>query len=307
MELIADDIDLSEWMSEVEAHKLRPAGDWTEQVIDHFWAPVESKIVRLLPWPKTHKLFQIRPGETTIVAGINGHGKSEVLGQIVLDLCVQGDKVCVASLEMKPYRTMVRMAKQASGTSEPEVPFLKQLGRWTNGKLWLYDHVGMVAPEKMVALIRYAKATFDIDVFVVDNLTKVVPGEDNYNGQKDFINQITTLASDLNIHIIVVMHVRKQASEADVPNKMSLKGAGSIADMVDNIIIVWRNKEKERQLRDGNNAKVAEPDALLLIEKQRNAEGEESEATYLFWFDRMSHQYLEDRNGRLKTYNLVTI
>lgn len=306
MKLIDDDIDLTPYMIDPEVNKIKPANDWTDQVIDHFHGPIENHYGPKLPWAKTNKIFEFRKGEVSIIGGINGHGKSQIWNQVILDLLCQGERVCLASLEMKPYRTMVRMARQAAGIDEPSVPFLRQLGKWTDGLLWLYDKVGNCRPETMLALVRYAVDKFKVEHFVIDNLTKVIPGEDNYNGQKDFVNALCGLAAELDIHIHLIMHVRKGASEDDVPNKMSLKGAGSVADMVDNIFIVWRNKGKEKQIREGNMARAIEPDALLILEKQRNADGEQSEATFLFWFDIASQQYLEDRNGMPKAYTSVT-
>lgn len=307
MHLIDDeDIDLDRYMVDPEVNKIKPASDWTQQVIDHYHKPPEANLSAKLPWSKTVNIFRFRDGEVSIIGGINGHGKSLIWGQVALDLIDQGERVCIASLEMKPYRTMVRMARQASGTDEPSVRWLKALGKWTDGKLWLYDHIGNCKPHKMIALIRYAVDKFKIKHFIIDNLTKVIPGEDNLNGQKDFVNDLCNVAAELGIHIHLVMHVRKGMDENKPPNKMDLKGAGAVTDMVDNIFVVWRNKEKERQIREGNMAEVPEPDALLILMKQRNADGDQDEATFLFWFDTMSHQYIEDRNGLIKQYHSIT-
>lgn len=307
MDLIDDDIDLSGYMQDPEVNKIKPASDWTDEVVAHFHAPAAHRDVAFLPWKKMQNIFEFRRGEVSIIGGINGHGKSVMWGQVILGLCGQDEKVCVASLEMKPKFTMARMTKQGSGEGDPAIHFIKKFGAWTNNRLWLYDKVGNCAPEKMLALIRYAVDKFDIKHFVIDNLTKVIPGEDNYNGQKDFVNSLCGIAADLNIHIHLIMHVRKGASEDDIPNKMSLKGAGSVADMVDNIFIVWRNKRKEREVREGNMDSIEEPDALLIIEKQRNGEGEDTEGKFLYWFHRWSNQYLEDRHASPEMFRpLVT-
>lgn len=290
MELIKDSIDLSKYMDDEEGHLIKPANDWTEEVINHFHAPADVRYAPKLPWLKTHETFEFRRGEVSIVAGINGHGKSQLWGHVVLGLIDQGEKVCMASLEMKPFRTMVRMARQASGQAEPSPSFIKQFGRWTDGKLWLYDKIGNCKPDVMLALIRYAVDKFAIDHFVIDNLTKVIPGEDSYSEQKDFVNAVCGLAADLDIHITIVMHVRKGASEKDIPNKMSVKGAGSVTDMVDNCFIVWRNKEKEAQARAGEPVDVNEADAVLVLDKHRNGE---EEGSWKLWFHRDSMQYLE--------------
>lgn len=302
MRLIEDNIDLTAYLEDSkETSMIKSALNWLAEVIDHFHGKSENKYGPRLPWLKTRDDFEFRRGEVTIWAGINSHGKSMLLSQVALSLMVQGERVCLASLEMKPFRTMARMARQARGEDEPSIAFLNYFHQWTDGKLWIYDRTGSVKPQTMLALIRYAKDKFDIDHFIIDNLTKVIAGEDNYNGQKDFADSLATLAADLDIHIHIVMHVRKGKDENEIPNKMSIKGAGSLTDIVDNIFIVFRNKMKERQIREGNNAMTPDPDALLILEKQRNGE---TEATYQLWFHGPSFQYVENRNDQPTVYRI---
>ena len=86
MELIKDNIDLSGYFEErpVE-HRVMPASDWTSDVIDFFHKPDHTPKIRL-PWRKTHPDFHFRPAEVTLWAGINGHGKSQIIGQVAQEL-----------------------------------------------------------------------------------------------------------------------------------------------------------------------------------------------------------------------------
>ncbi len=80
---------------------------------------------------------------------------------------------------------------------------------------------------------------------------------------------------------------------------MDVKGTGAITDLVDTVLIWWRNRPKEEKIRKlGDKApeKVLEqPDAIVRCEKQRNGEDEPRIA---LWFDRASHQFLESRQSR---------
>lgn len=299
MQLIPDDINFEEYSQhEPEQHAVHPASQWMDDVIDYYHNPQHEFGVQL-GWSKTHDDFHFRYGEVSIWAGINGHGKSMLLGQVVLDLMEQGEKVCIASFEMKPKRTMIRMARQAFGYDDPTIPFIKDFGKWTDDKLWLYDHIGHCPAKKVLALVRYAAKMFHVKHFVIDNLTKVIAGEDSYSEQKDFVDALWTIAADLNIHIHLVMHTRKGKDEYELPNKFSLKGSGAVTDQVDNIFIVWRNKEKEKLTREGDNTMVAEPDCILILEKQRNGE---TEGHYQLWFHTQSFQYTQYRHDSPKKY-----
>lgn len=284
MQLIPDSINFHEYMEEPEAHAVRPASDWLEATIDAFYAPPDSTPVPTMLWQKTRDKVKFRPGEVSIWAGVNGHGKSMFLSQVTLDLCYQAERVMVASFEMNPVKQMHRMSRQAYGGREPAIPFLNNFAKWTDDRLWIYDHVGSVEWRKLIAVMRYACKQFGITHFVIDSLMKCVKGEDDYNAQKDFVNELCAFAQSHNVHVHLVHHVRKGESEHKTPGKFDIKGAGAITDQVDNVFIVWRNKKAEQE--DNNQ----EPTAMLACEKQRNGE---FEGKFGFWFDVESQQYLE--------------
>jgi twinkle protein len=283
MQLVRDDIDFSAYMEEPEQHNVRPASDWLQDTIDAFYQPADMTPIPTMLWQKTRDKVKFRPGEVSLWAGINGHGKSMFLSQVELDLCYQAERVMVASFEMKPVKQMHRMSRQAYAGREPTIPFLQNFHRWTDGRLWLYDHVGAVEWRKLIAVMRYAIHHFGITQFVIDSLMKCVKGEDDYNAQKDFVNELCAFAQAHSVHIHLVHHVRKGESELKAPGKFDVKGAGAITDQVDNVFIVWRNKKAEQE-RNG------EPTCLLACEKQRNGE---FEGKFGFWFDVDSQQYLE--------------
>lgn len=294
MQLIADTINLDDYMTDEPAdHRVLPASDWISEVIDYFHKPDTSPKLRL-PWAKTHADFNFRVGEVTIWGGVNGHGKSQLVGQVVHHLAEQGKRIGLASLEMRPSSTMARMSRQAYGGDLPPQAYLQRYGKWTDGKIWLYDHVGSVNPKTMLAVIRYAVDKFDIEHFIVDNLMKCGMGEDAYNDQKSFVDGLCVIAKDTGCHIHLVLHVKKGKSEFDLPSKFDIKGTGAITDLVDNCFIVWRNKQKESQLRSGEDYSPDDPDCLLLLVKQRHGE---SEGAYRLYFDRQSLQYTEDRTA----------
>ncbi len=299
----SDDIDFALYERETEAkQKIKPASVYVQELIDRIRNPIRTPRA-YMPWRKTNGLIQFRPGEVTLWGGANGHGKSLVTGQVGLGLCSQDERVCVASFEMKPLKTLERMCRQASGTNPnhpayagmPEatdnlIQQYTEFKEWTDTRLWLYDQQGEVDADKVCAVVRYCAKELQITHFVVDSLMKCVAGEDDYNGQKAFVNQLTAIARDHNMHIHLVHHIRKPADESHKPNKYDYKGSGSITDQVDNVISVWRNKPKEKKREAGALVDAAaEPDCFLICDKQRNGEWEGSIG---LWFDPESQQFL---------------
>ncbi len=279
--------------------QVKPATSWLESIKDNYLATDKPKPV-VMPWPTTHSSFAFRDGEVTVYAGGNGGGKSLITGQIALYLVKQNQKVCIASFEMKPEKTLERMLRQFSGeyiddplTHNREGYITKLVGRmdkFLSDKMYLYDQQGSTSPDKVIAMARYCAMELDVKHIVIDSLMKCVKGEDDFNGQKNFVDELTALARDHNVHIHLVHHIRKLVNEEQQPNKHDLKGSGSISDQVDNVFLMWRNKKKENMKNRGEQVDESMPDAFLMCEKQRNGEAQE---WYGLWYNSSSQQFLE--------------
>ena len=300
--ILPDDIDFGFYERETDAQqKVKPASMWVQELMDRMQNPVKQKR-SVMPWRKTHAQIQFRPGEVTVWGGANGQGKSLVTGQVALSLCGQGEKVCIASFEMKPLKTLERMGRQWSAFNMNDPAFLGderamaqvvdlygQIRGWTDGKPWLHDQQGTVTAKQVCAVARYCAKEKGITHFFIDSLMKCVSAEDDYNAQKMFVDELTAIARDHSVHIHLIHHIKKPNDENHKPTKYDFKGTGAITDQVDNVIAVWRNKVKEKKRESNALVSDAEPDALLICDKQRNGEWE---GQIGLWFDRNSMQYV---------------
>lgn len=253
---------ISQEQGQDESAFLKPASAYADEVILFFHDRKEHHTNRL-PWVKCEGKFNLRKGEVTCWLGYNGHGKSLILGQISNHLMEIGHKVCIASMEMKPYSTMARMCRQAFGVTQPTIELIRRYHTWTDNRLWIYDQSGSTPAKRIVNLCKYA-ASIGIEHIVIDSLMKVVSKEDDYNGQKEFVDSLCVLARDTGLHIHLVHHSRKREDETKRPGKMDAKGSGAISDLVDNAVSVWRDK----------NAASGEFEAFLTVDKQRHGEWE---------------------------------
>lgn len=297
-EFLTDDIDFAAYLQETDAQtKVRPAGEFVETAKERLRNRAKVKHV-YLPWEKTRDSFEFRRGEVSVYAGQNGHGKTDITTQVALSLCGQDEKVCIASFEMKPETTVQRMVRMHAGTNpfSPEYQgaagisalesLFDEFGDWTEGRLWLYDQTGTAYPDTVLGMVKYCAKELGIGHIFVDSLMKCVKAEDDYNGQKDFVDQLCAIAKDCDVHIHLVHHLKKPGKEGDMPDKHDTKGSGSITDQVDNLFMVWRNKPKEddRKAKGMGSNKQSEPDSYLLCRKQRNYEGSaDGEPTIGLW------------------------
>ena len=301
MEVIIDhDIDFDAYLKGPdEGAKVRPASDWLEATLEAFSRPTHTFGARL-PWSKTQNIVRLRRGEFSVWPGMNGHGKSMMVNQVVLHLLDQGEKVCIISMEMKPHETMQRMCRQAYATNSPRISDIKDLHKWSDGKLWIYDQHGQVSPERVIAICRYCNS-IGITHIVVDNLLSCGIAEDDYNGQKGFALSLATHAHDTRQAVHLLAHSRKGKDELAPPGKYDVRGSASITDLCDNVFTVYRNKKKEKEIEE-QRGDAAEFDALMIVDKHRHGDWE---GRIPLWFDRGSQSYVESYGEAPRAMKLV--
>ncbi|WP_028226785.1 AAA family ATPase [Paraburkholderia ferrariae] len=306
---LPDSIDWEAYASDEDDGRadVRPASEFVEDLVSHLHSPKEAAPGTASPWLSVGDTLRFREGEVTLWGGINGHGKSAVLGEVMLHAMTAGDRVCIASMEMRPIATMERLARQAAANEKPAPDFIRGFGRWTNERLWLYAHVGTVERTRMLAVARYCRKELGVHHVVIDSLLKCGIAPDDYAGQKAFVDALCSLARDTGVHIHLVHHARKGEKEANVPDKFDMKGAGEIADLVDNMLIVHRNKSKEELLRketltaEKREEVELQADTALICVKQRHHTWE---GRIRLWFDAASLQFRDVRSGGARHLDL---
>jgi len=290
-----DDIDFLEFVGSLEKQYLAHLSDFRDEIADRFSGGICSYGDEL-PWQKTHDNFRLRPGEVTIWAGINGHGKSMVLSHIVAHL-IKTAPCLIASLEMPMSATGQRMIRQIVGTDTPTKEYIDKALTFTDDNLWVYDQLDTVATERIFGMVVYAVKELGVKHVVIDSLMKCGINDDDYNGQKEFVDRLCWAAKTYGGHIHLVHHIRKTKSEDEVPDKFDVMGASALTNLVDNVVIVHRNKSKERQQEPEDK----EPDARLYVAKQRHGEWE---GRINLWFHKSSQQYLSWSGASVEYFNL---
>lgn len=288
--------DFIDTAASLDPKELRSAADYADEVLARFFPPEGAIVGWWTPFQKlSDRNVMFRPAELVIINGINGHGKTKFLGQVALSIMREGGKVCVASMEVKPAELLRSMTVQAAAVKDPTIPFIKHVQQYWDGRLWMFDCVGTAKAEYLLDVFRYARARYGITVFVVDSLAKCGLGEDDYNGQKLFVERLCDFKNETDATVFLVTHSRKLESEHRAVDKMDIKGTGAIGDLADTITTLWRNKPKE-----ANPEKLAEePDARWYWQKHRNGEWE---GLCQLWYDTKTYQFLEDADGRPRAY-----
>ena len=132
---------------------------------------------------------------------------------------------------------------------------------------------------------------------MIDSLVKCGVSMEKNEPQKTFMSKLQDIAKEHKIHIHVVMHTRKSEKESDVPDKYSVKGAGELVDLTDNLLIVYRNKKKEFEAQKPEHEQkkelIEQPDCFIRVAKQRHGSFEKS---FGFWWNEKREQWREKPN-----------
>lgn len=286
------EIDFVKYLHEVEKERsnVKDVTEFHDEMITLMGGAEDQGAT--MPWTKTHENIRFRKGEVTMWQGFNGHKKSMVLGYLSLGFILQNQAVCIASLEMKPVSTLRRMLRQAAGCSSPTEVAWESFKNFAGGKLYLYDKQGTLNPETLYGLMHYASRELNIKHFVVDSLMRVIPGEDKYNEQKDFVVRLCDIAQETGLHIHLVHHNRK-GDESKPAGRYGAKGSGSLSDNVHNALEVHQPPE--------HILKNMECTATNYIYCDKQREGEWTGGIAL-WFDPESLQFMGSEKSGVRTW-----
>jgi twinkle protein len=282
---IPDNIDLTAFMSDEQKHRIKSAYDYKDKLLELISGGGERG--EPSPWLSTQDKFEFRESELTIWSGYKGHGKSLVISQVLEKFISNNKKVFIISPEFPAHRVLHRMLIQSLSIEccvpEMATDWLKAV----SNNLWIYDQQSSLKPSDVPALCRYAVKVLGVDHILIDSLMKCGISPDDYGKQKHLVDSIQQIAHTTKAHIHLVAHGRKGGGDDKMGGLHDVKGASEVADMAENVIIVWRNKEKEM----GAEGQKEAPDCIVKVEAQRNGDGWVGKIP--LYFDKRNYSFRE--------------
>ncbi len=272
--IIPPDFEWEKYETTDESHKVKPASEFMDETIRSFGDEAEETAGAPYPWEKADEQgMRFRPGELTIYTGHSESYKSAAQSQVAVHLMRDmlsraPESSMIASLEMRPKKTLRRMVRQASGTDMPSISYMHDFKEYTNGKLWLYDHLGHVTPRKIIAVCRYAAMELGVKHLFVDSLMMVVEAVDDGSGQKKFVGDFMGILQEFGCHGHLVAHARKPGASGHT-SKHDISGASEIEKQADNVLIFTRNEKKTEAAYSNQPYDGPDADVWIKVDKQR--------------------------------------
>lgn len=274
------DARVQKFLAEQESQDIQRAGDFRLEVLE--MVKNGDTLTGLpLPWEKTHDKVRLREGEVSVWAGINGHMKSMLLGQVAIHTARE-HQVGVASFEMPVSRTLERMTRQAAGTPQPAIRWANDFITWADSRMWFYNRLDSVPAARVLGCVLHMGEALGCKLVVVDSLM-MCGVSDDMERERKFMAQLTALAKSLKIHVALVHHVRKpqKGDDSYIPSRFDVKGNGAIVDLASTLFLCWNDKKKHEfknrielgQTLDPEDQDYYDnaPDQLLIVAKQRHA------------------------------------
>lgn len=210
------------------------------------------------------KILGLFPSTITCLSGLNGSGKSSLLGQIILDICQQNKKVALFSGEMPAPHVMSWLHLQACGSAfvketqyegvfRPDDFTIPLINKWLYDKLFLYNHEVTRTARKFENILESMKLCVNqghTDVIILDNLAAIDLGATQFNKnekQSAFIWSLKDFATEYETPIIFVAHPRKAAGFL---RKEDISGTADLTNAADNVFIVHRVNNDFRRLTE---------------------------------------------------------
>jgi len=256
------------------------------------------------------RIIGLNKGETSLVSGSSGGGKSTIVNQICLNAVDAGFKASIWSGELTANRMKHWIHLQAAGKqhSSPSAFadnsfYVKasvgaKIDEWLKDRLYIYNNdYGNKFSQLLLDLEEHVKES-SIDLVVLDNLMAmdILMLEGNSNQQQSkMIIELTNLAKRLQIHLILIAHPRKVVSFL---RKNDISGSADLANAVDNVFIVHRvNNDFVRTAGEffGNETAARYFSFDNVIEICKNRDCGIQDELFGFFFELESKRYLNER------------
>ena len=211
-------------------------------------------------WPSLDQHYTVAPSQWTLVTGIPGHGKSEFLDDMMVNLMNRGWVFAVYSPENQPCEIhLAKLVEKCIGLPFRDGPNQRMTKKqmldtvyWLNFKLSFVNPTGE-QPKCIEDILYSAWAWFQVSAgkhrgIVIDPWNELAHTRPIGTSETEYISQtlseVRRFARTRNCHVWIVAHPRTLYRDKDgktpIPRAYDVSGSAHWFNKADNILCVWR-------------------------------------------------------------------
>jgi len=190
-----------------------------------------------------------RIGQLAILTGKRGEGKSTLASLFGIQAIEQGFKSFFYSGELPDFMFRNWMDCQLCGKSEHTQSENDLIDAWYGDRAYIYDNSILDDSDEYITLIDAIKIAIiqrGCKFIMLDNLMTAMDDDlslDIYREQSKFIGQLSSLAKQFNVFILLIAHPRK-SNGSELTND-DISGSSHITDKADITIMFGKPKKDD--------------------------------------------------------------
>ena len=226
----------------------------------------------------------LKPGEMFVLAARPSIGKTALALNMATNIALNHSHsaaVGIFSLEMPALSLILRMICSESrvGLAEFRNKTINQ-SRWqditraasdlSKAKI-VIDDTGAIDILELRAKARRMKAKYGVEVIFVDYLQLIRAHTKSNASRENEVSMISgslkAMAKELNIPVVVLAQLNRQAEQGEKPKLSQLRESGAIEQDADVVALLHREREKQHEQKDDDNSGLL---SELIVAKNRN-------------------------------------
>jgi len=231
----------------IEKFELKPVKEYSSEAMEQINNP--NKIVGIdTGYDNLNSIIRgFSEEDLIVIGGGTGHGKSQFVQSLIINITSIGIPVLFITLEMSAVEITIRFISMLKTKDHTQII----------GNLPIYFYSGDGISLKLLdSVIKDAVERLGVKMVFIDHLHFFARHVDNQSAEIGNITRtIKLMARKYQIPIGLVSHIRKINNTTEIPNLDDLRDSSFISQDADMVLMVWRDINSEAPI-EFNTLKV---------------------------------------------------
>ncbi|EPS68730.1 hypothetical protein M569_06038, partial [Genlisea aurea] len=238
--------------------------DYFKEIDDYYYLSLGLELGAPTGWKNLNSLYNVVPGELTVVTGVPNSGKSEWIDALICNLNHSvGWKFALCSMENKVREHARKLLEKHVKKPFFDLRYGESIVRMSpeeleEGKKWLSDTFSLIRCENdclpnidwVLDLAKIAVLRYGVSGLVIDPYNELDHQRHNNQTETEYVSQMLTkikrFAQHHGCHVWFVAHPRQMHNwSGNPPNLYDISGSAHFINKCDNGIVIHRNRIAE--------------------------------------------------------------